>query len=353
MEKMVAKDDAQVEQKVAERPPFPKAKGDGIVEFAFVRGKTALKTLRSTYPLKMMHLRGTPRTSDSDKTSGGESKPELPGAEWVYMLGHGGGIVSGDVQRIKVDVGEGCTAIMTTQSFTKVYHQHLGQTARQLLRASVAPGALLVLLPDPIVPFHDSRFTQHQEFDLVASGSTSSCSEGASLIVLDWLTSGRRSRGENWQMERYESVNTVRIASKCVLHDALKLSREPLNLSIEQRMQPFHCVAMVILIGPRTQKLAAYLLELINTRQTERILDEEGEGTPFVGGKRRRHPGEGEEAPWDGLICSASEIAGQVGVVVRVAGHDYVMVEKFLRTHLKGLEEQCGRDVWTKKMCLH
>jgi len=49
MEKMVAKDDAQVEQKVVERPPFPKAKGDGIVEFAFVRGKTALKTLRCVY----------------------------------------------------------------------------------------------------------------------------------------------------------------------------------------------------------------------------------------------------------------------------------------------------------------
>ena len=153
---------------------------------ACTRARTNEWGFSSTYPLKMMHLRGTPRTSDSDKTSGGESKvthqsrehvcvrvlvhissveflvcglgvhmtcppnspsrmlcpptspplafslslslslsysllrshaqlhflatlfqPELPGAEWVYMLGHGGGIVSGDVQRIKVDVGEG------------------------------------------------------------------------------------------------------------------------------------------------------------------------------------------------------------------------------------------------------
>jgi hypothetical protein len=41
------------------------------------------------------------------------------------------------------------------------------------------------------------------------------------------------------------------------------------------------------------------------------------------------------------------------GLVVRVAGHDYERVQNFLRTHLKGLEEQCGRDVWTKKMSLH
>ena len=44
-------------------------------------------------------------------------------------------------------------------------------------------------------------------------------------------------------------------------------------------------------IGPRTSALAEYLRELVRARQTERIVDEEGEGTPFVGGKRRRHPG--------------------------------------------------------------
>jgi urease accessory protein UreH len=57
---------------------------------------------------------------------------ELPGAEWVYMLGHGGGIVSGDVTRVKVRVGAGCTAVMTTQSFTKVFTHHNDQMARQV-----------------------------------------------------------------------------------------------------------------------------------------------------------------------------------------------------------------------------
>ena len=109
-----------------------------------------------------MHLRGTTRTA-----AAGEE--ELPGAEWVYMLGHGGGMVSGDVIRVKVRVGDGCTAVMTTQSFTKVFHQHKGQVARQVMRAEVGAGALLAVLPDPIVPFKDSRFSQHQEFDLAAS----------------------------------------------------------------------------------------------------------------------------------------------------------------------------------------
>jgi len=48
------------------------------------------------------------------------------------MLGHGGGIVSGDVTRVKVRVGAGCTAVMTTQSFTKVFTHHNDQMARQV-----------------------------------------------------------------------------------------------------------------------------------------------------------------------------------------------------------------------------
>ena len=113
----------------------------------------------------MMHLRGTARTvaPSEAKDSAGE---ELPGAEWVYMLGHGGGMVSGDVTRVKVRVGAGCTAVLTTQSFTKVFHQHKGQVARQVMRAEVGAGALLAVLPDPVVPFNDSRFAQHQEFVL-------------------------------------------------------------------------------------------------------------------------------------------------------------------------------------------
>lgn len=158
-------------------------------------------------------------------------------------------------------------------------------------------------------------------------------------------------------MDSYESVNEVSVGKKLVLHDALRLARDPLNRSIHDRMEPFHCLAMVVLIGPRTRDLGNYLSKLIAARQTEYAPAGAKGG---AGSKRRRHPGEGEEAPWDGLICSCSELGeggggggGGGGVVMRVAGHDYEMVESFLRLHLKGLEHQCGRDVWTQKMSAH
>lgn len=43
---------------------------------------------------------------------------------------------------------------------------------------------------------------QHQQFQL---------SRGSSLILVDWLTSGRMSRGEGWNFHYLESRNEVMV----------------------------------------------------------------------------------------------------------------------------------------------
>jgi hypothetical protein len=81
------------------------------------------------------------------------------------------------------------------------------------MRAHVGAGALLAVLPDPIVPFRDSRFAQHQEFDLAPSGVAHDGEggsvangvgvaeggveggEGGSLVLIDWMTSGVQGLG--------------------------------------------------------------------------------------------------------------------------------------------------------------
>ena len=70
-----------------------------------------------------------------------------------------------------------------------------------------------------------------------------------------------------------------------------KIARLAAGRPVAEWSDEYKGLAMVALIGPRTSALAEYLRELVRARQTERIVDEEGEGTPFVGGKRRRHPG--------------------------------------------------------------
>eukprot|EP00897_Mesotaenium_endlicherianum_P000209 jgi/Mesen1/10189/ME000076S09698 len=158
----------------------------GRILVELVGGRSVGTTAYAAYPLKLML----------------PSKVALGGVDavWVYAITYGGGIVAGDTVALSVTVCDSCTAAITTQSSTKVYHSDGKKVAEQRLRASVGTGALLALLPDPVTCFKDALYRQEQSFDVAPGGS---------LVLVDWLTSGRRGRGEVWEFEKYESCNRV------------------------------------------------------------------------------------------------------------------------------------------------
>lgn len=199
----------------------------------------------------------------------------------MYTLGYGGGAVCGDEVTISCSVGEGCTAALTTQGSTKVYKrtarvQNAGaleqeheraQRASQSLLSRVSRGGLLAVVPDPVTCFKDSSFRQHQRFLL---------EQGSSLVLVDWLTSGRMSRGEGWAFSRLESRNEVMVQGaspvgpgpqeqergwEALVLDSLVLEELP-GLSIRERMLGMNVVGVVILLGPRVQGLVSTLLQV-------------------------------------------------------------------------------------------
>lgn len=64
----------------------------------------------------------------------------------------------------------------------------------------VGTGAALCYLPDPTQPFAESRYEQKQVFEV---------EEGGCVAVLDWVSEGRRARGEVWDFERWVGRNEV------------------------------------------------------------------------------------------------------------------------------------------------
>ena len=72
--------------------------------------------------------------------------------------------------------------------------------SKQGLEVRVGRGAGLCYLPDPTQPFAESRFEQRQVFEV---------EEGGSVAVLDWVSEGRRARGEIWGLERWVGRNEV------------------------------------------------------------------------------------------------------------------------------------------------
>ncbi|CBJ32374.1 conserved unknown protein [Ectocarpus siliculosus] len=243
----------------------------GELRFEFVQGKTACTTAYARYPIKFV---SATRASDG-------------GCSWVYTLGYGGGAVCGDEVTITCHVEENSTAALTTQGSTKVFKrgsksEHATATelesdqchrASQTLLSRVARAALLVVVPDPVTCFENSSFKQHQRFLL---------EHGSSLVLVDWLTSGRMSRGEGWAFNRLESRNEVMVQSctkgkgqdednsggwKPLVFDSLVLEELP-GLTVRERMLGMNVVGIVILLGPRLEGLVSKVLDLETTKRS-------------------------------------------------------------------------------------
>ena len=126
-----------------------------------------------------------------------ELRPDMP---YLYLLTTGGGILHNDRQRTDIVFGEGTSAHITTQAATKVYRMESGY-ATSLVNLDVAAGAYVEYLPDPLIPFRDSRFYQRTAVTMAPD---------ASLVAGETVYAGRLSRGERNAYAAYASDFEVR-----------------------------------------------------------------------------------------------------------------------------------------------
>src|SRR4051812_42319094 len=110
-------------------------------------------------------------------------------AAWAYTSTLGGGFVDGDRVRLRIAVGEGAQAFVSSQGATRIYRSPRGCESE--VRAEVASGGALVLMPDPLACFAGARYRQRTELELA---------DGASVLVWDVLSAGRC--GERWAFEQ-------------------------------------------------------------------------------------------------------------------------------------------------------
>ncbi|HEU4324852.1 MAG TPA: urease accessory protein UreD, partial [Roseiflexaceae bacterium] len=161
------------------QPPAPPQKGtlDLLLEQAGDRTRPTRAT--AAPPLQVSRAR--------------YDNPAHPGALALTVI-HLGGVLAGDRYDMRVALGPGAHASITTAAATQVYRMPEGE-AEQTLRISLAPGSRLDWLPEPLILFGGSRFRQRTLVELAP---------GARLALLEVLTPGRLARGECFAFERYE-----------------------------------------------------------------------------------------------------------------------------------------------------
>lgn len=239
--------------------------------------------VRFSYPMKLVIPRHLASFQLGEKATSSRATATVPTPVWAFVVNYGGGVVAGDILPLAVSVRPGATLVLTSQGATKVYASRgaaappAGEVApadvtspgaagvRRAPRppavlstvASVARGGLLAILPDPLMCFAASACVQATCVTLAPD---------ASVAVLDWTVSGRRARGESWDLAALElrthlmtwhptsgasggggdSSGSLRplVTEACVL-------RASAVAPLAARLGPAHVIGTLILYGPR------------------------------------------------------------------------------------------------------
>ena len=267
------------------------ATGTGEVELALVANRTAIVRRMAHSPLKLLTPRGAGDCAH------------------VVTSTYGGGLLAGDAISLRVRAGHGTRCVLGTQASTKVYGGG-DDTSRQSLEADVGGGATLAVAPDPVTCFAGSRYEQCQAFRLAAT---------ASLLLIDWLTSGRAARGERWAFGRYRTDTRIDIDGSCAARDATLLEADGAT-TVAERMGRFDCIASAFLLGPVFRSAASTLMETIGKTTVSRRA---------------------------ALVASASPLRD--GAILRVAGGAAEQVGRFISRCLAPAWAALGEDPWSRK----
>jgi urease accessory protein len=134
---------------------------------------------------------------------------------FLYVQQFGDGLVQGDRYRIDIDCAPGSATHVTTQAATNVFGAR-ENIVTQLVNLRVAAGAVLEYLPDPTVPFRNSRLFQRT---CVAADPE------ATVLLGETLLPGRVAHGEAHEYDLYWSETEVRRPDGALLFaDVLRLT---------------------------------------------------------------------------------------------------------------------------------
>jgi urease accessory protein len=135
------------------------------------------------------------------------------GQALVTIVNPGGGFLGADRYEVEYDGGPGTSALLTTQSATKIYRTPQGP-ARQDQRIRLAAGAVLELVPDQLIAYRDAQFIQHTDVELDPE---------ASFFAAEIVTPGWSPDGQPFTYGKVRLQTRIRRGGKLLLRDNLVL----------------------------------------------------------------------------------------------------------------------------------
>ncbi|KAJ3319072.1 hypothetical protein HDV06_006691 [Boothiomyces sp. JEL0866] len=268
--------------------------GNAKIVCELVNHKAELTQLSFAYPVRLM-----------------QPKSFLDNHQAVYILGYGGGLLAGDHVSIEVQVKESTLLSIHSQASTKVYKRTKdGQYSSQNMTVDVEANAFLCLLPEPVTCFSNAAYKQSQVFNL---------HRDSSLLLLDWFTPGRVSRGEIYDFDYYYSENIIYIDGKRFAREAYMLKDED-EFPLKERMGKYECFANVYMYGRRLDDL----ITETQTKCTSGVIHRKSTAEPIM---------------WS---VSPLRFDTENGLVLRACAVDTITMREFLQDRFESIEKEIG-----------
>ncbi|MCX7890778.1 MAG: urease accessory protein UreD [Burkholderiales bacterium] len=165
----------------------------------------------------------------------------MPDLAWVFMITTSGCVLQGDRLALEIELAPGARAHVTTQSATKV-HSMDANYAVQTQVVSLADGAYLELMPEPLIPHRRARFLSDTRIAIAPT---------ATLLYGEIVQPGRK----HHHPDEVFGATALSLATSAArpggeLLFAEKLLVDPVRRPVRQTgvMGPFDVLANVILL---------------------------------------------------------------------------------------------------------
>lgn len=169
--------------------------------------------------------------------------------------------------------------------------------------------------------------------------------------LLDWVSEGRRARGESWELGAWRGRNEVWVVDapmegreerkRLLLRDSVILSGE----GLKSKMENLGVFGTLILVGPLVQDLADFFISEFNLlpRIGSRYWGAEEGAQPTLEGREKwRKERQGRETR-DGVVWTVARVRGERATVVKFGAREVEGGREWLGGMLRE-EETVGRE---------
>lgn len=238
--------------------------------------------------------------------------PNNPETAFVYVMSHGS-IVQGDRTRLDLTCQPQSSVHITTQSASKIYRMEQNY-ATQLVNLHASAGSFLEYLPDPLIPFRNSRYFSRVNLTVDST---------ATVIIAETLLPGRVAYGENHDYSLFMSqLEARRPDGQLLFADTLKFAPQQDPLQTPGKLGGHAVLASLYVVS---QKLpAAELADRLHARVTQLA------AALTEGSTDEARANKGCSSP--ALTGGASELPNSAGAWVRILGGNSSSVQEALQS---------------------